>query len=202
MAPLLVNVEATGKDLLVAGQKSGVVHALDPATSKVIWQKRIGKGGLLGGIHWGMATDGKKTYVANADNIFAIDKQDSSLKPSPGIYALNLTNGEIAWKTPTPPAKGRYTEANSAAPSVTQDLVFAGTLDGFIRAYDAETGTILWAFDTVTPFETSNGIPGKGGSLDGSSPTLVDNMLFVNSGYGLFGELPGNILIAFELSNK
>lgn len=201
MAPLLVKKE-DGQDILVVGQKSGVVHALESATGKVIWQKRVGKGGMLGGIHWGMATDGKKVYVANADNIYTIDKKDSTLKPSPGIYALNLTNGAVAWKTPTPPAKGRYTEANSATPLVTSDLVFAGALDGFIRAYDAENGTIMWQFDTLKSFETSNGIPGKGGSLDGASPTIVGDMLFVNSGYGLWGEIAGNVLIAFELEKK
>lgn len=201
MAPLLVKKE-DDQDILVVGQKSGVVHALEPATGKVIWQKRVGKGGMLGGIHWGMATDGKKVYVANADNIYTIDKKDSTLKPSPGIYALNLTNGAVAWKTPTPPAKGRYTEANSAMPLVTSDLVFAGALDGFIRAYDAENGTIMWQFDTLKSFETSNGIPGKGGSLDGASPTIVGDMLFVNSGYGLWGEIAGNVLIAFELEKK
>lgn len=201
MAPLLVKKE-DGQDILVVGQKSGVVHALEPATGKVIWQKRVGKGGMLGGIHWGMATDGKKVYVANADNIYTIDKKDSTLKPSPGIYALNLTNGAVAWKTPTPPAKGRYTEANSATPLVTSDLVFAGALDGFIRAYDAENGAIMWQFDTLKSFETSNGIPGKGGSLDGASPTIVGDMLFVNSGYGLWGEIAGNVLIAFELEKK
>ncbi len=201
MAPLLVKKE-DGQDILVVGQKSGVVHALEPATGKVIWQKRVGKGGLLGGIHWGMATDGKRVYVANADNVYAINKQDSTLKPSPGIYALNLTNGEIVWKNPTPPAKGRSTEANSAAPLVSSDLVFAGALDGFIRAYHVENGVVLWEFDTVKSFTTSNGIAGKGGSLDGSSPTIIDNMLFVNSGYGIFGEIPGNVLIAFELEKK
>lgn len=201
MAPLLIKKE-DGQDILVVGQKSGVVHALEPTTGKVIWQKRVGKGGMLGGIHWGMATDGKKVYVANADNIYTIDKKDSTLKPSPGIYALNLTNGAVAWKTPTPPAKGRYTEANSAAPLVTSDLVFAGALDGFIRAYDAENGAIMWQFDTLKSFETSNGIPSKGGSLDGASPTIVGDMLFVNSGYGLWGEIAGNVLIAFELEKK
>lgn len=202
MAPLLVKAEATGNDLLVVGQKSGMVHALEPATGKLLWQKKVGKGGMLGGIHWGMSTDGKYVYVANADNIYAINRQDSTIKPSPGIYALHLTNGELAWKAPTPPAKGRYTEANSAAPSAIPGVVFAGALDGFIRAYDAVNGAVLWEFDTLKKFETSNGIPGKGGSIDGSSPTIIDTMLFVNSGYGLWGEIPGNVLIAFELEEK
>jgi polyvinyl alcohol dehydrogenase (cytochrome) len=216
MAPILVKTQ-NGNDILVVGQKSSVVHALEPATGKIIWQKRVGKGGMLGGIHWGMAADGKNVYAAVADNIYAMDKSDSTQKPAPGIYALKLETGEIVWKTPTPVfnAKivvaddawkssratlvGRVVPANSAAPLVIPGVVFAGALDGFIRAYDTENGKIIWEYDTLIPFETNNGIPSKGGSIDGASPTIIGNMLFLNSGYGLWGEIPGNVLIAFEL---
>ncbi len=47
--------------MLVAGQKSGYVFALDPAQKgKILWQKRVGKGGVNGGVQWGMASDGQK----------------------------------------------------------------------------------------------------------------------------------------------
>ncbi len=61
MAPLLVK-RNNGKDLLIVGQKSGVVYSLSPDDGKLIWKTRIGKGGALGGIHWGMATDGQHIY--------------------------------------------------------------------------------------------------------------------------------------------
>lgn len=203
-APLLVKAGYNGKDIIVAGQKSGVVHALDPSSGKVIWQTRIGKGGMLGGIHWGMATDGKNVYAANADNIIAIDTRDSTRKASPGLYAININNGEIIWKAATPecPKDKNCIQANSAAPLALPDLVFAGTLEGYIRAYDSKNGNVLWEFDTVKDYETTNGIAGRGGSLDGPSPVVSGNMLFVNSGYGNFGELAGNVLIAFELEKK
>lgn len=57
MAPMLVTAR-DGREMLIAGQKSGVVYALSPQSGKLIWRTRIGKGGALGGIHWGMATDG------------------------------------------------------------------------------------------------------------------------------------------------
>ncbi|WP_332368462.1 hypothetical protein [Spirosoma telluris] len=78
-------------------------------------------------------------------------------------------------------------------------MVFAGALDGHIRAYSTTDGKILWDYDTAKAYQTVNGIEGKGGSIDGSAPVVADGMLFVNSGYGLFGELPGNVLLAFEL---
>ncbi|MES2796421.1 MAG: PQQ-binding-like beta-propeller repeat protein [Bacteroidota bacterium] len=203
-APLLIKGGYNGKDLLVAGQKSGVVHALDPSTGKVFWQTRIGKGGALGGIHWGMASDGQYVYAANADNQLGLDLRDSTIKASPGLYAIKLQTGEVIWKAATPkcPAGKNCIRANSAAPLALPDLVFAGTLEGHIRAYDSKTGKILWEYDTVKSYETVNGIAGKGGSLDGPSPVVSKDLLFVNSGYGSFGEIPGNVLIAFELEKK
>src|SRR6185295_14306911 len=128
MAPILVK-RKDGKDILLAGQKSGVVYALSP-DGKLIWQTRIGKGGKLGGIHWGMATDSENVYATNADNIFAIDRTDSSSKPSPGVYALDLFTGKVIWDTPTPPCTNKKDcmPFNSAAPAVIPGIVFAGSL--------------------------------------------------------------------------
>lgn len=202
MAPLLVKGANGGKDMLVVGQKSGVVHALEPETGKVVWQTRIGKGGALGGIHWGMATDGQQVYAANADNFYALDPRDTTRQASPGLYAIELINGKVVWSQPSPSVEKGKIPANSAVPLAMSDLVLSGTLDGHIRAYDSKNGAILWDFDTVKDFETVNGIKGKGGSIDGPSPLVVEDMLFVNSGYGMFGEIPGNVLIAFELEKR
>jgi polyvinyl alcohol dehydrogenase (cytochrome) len=200
MAPIIVK-RNDGKDILVAGQKSGVVYALTPE-GKLIWQTRIGKGGMLGGIHWGMATDGKYVYAANADNSVAVDKKDTTIKPTPGLYALDLMTGKVIWKTPAPDCGKGCLVANSAAPLVIPGIVFAGTLDGHIRAYSSKDGKILWDFNTAKEFETSYGMKGKGGALDGPAPVIADGMLYVNSGYGMFGEMPGNVLLAFEAVKK
>ncbi|SOD97460.1 outer membrane protein assembly factor BamB family protein [Spirosoma fluviale] len=202
MAPLLVTTKQ-GRDMLVVGQKAGVIHALDPATGSILWQTRIGKGGMLGGIHWGMASDGNYVYAANADNSLVLDPRDPNRKASPGLYALDVNTGKVVWNQPTPNVEtGKpYIQANSAAPLLIPGLVFAGSLDGHIRSYEASTGKIVWDFDTVQEFKTSNGIAGKGGSIDGPSPVVSGSMLFVNSGYGMFGETPGNVLIAFDLDN-
>ena len=66
-SPILVT-QPGGRRLLLAGQKSGVVHALDPdASGEVLWQTRIGRGGTMGGVQWGSATDGTNIYVALSD---------------------------------------------------------------------------------------------------------------------------------------
>jgi polyvinyl alcohol dehydrogenase (cytochrome) len=198
MAPILITGK-DGRDVLLAGQKSGVVYALSPDGGKMIWQQRIGKGGMLGGIHWGMATDGNYVYAANADNSLALDNRDSSRKASPGLYALDLYSGKVIWSKATPPCAGKKNclPFNSAAPAVIPGIVFAGSLDGHIRGYSTKDGKILWDFDTARDFETINGIKANGGSLDGPAPVIADGMLYVNSGYDMFGQMAGNVLLAF-----
>jgi polyvinyl alcohol dehydrogenase (cytochrome) len=204
MAPILVQ-QKDGKEILVVGQKSGIVYGLSPGSGKQVWQTRIGKGGKLGGIHWGMATDKKLVYAANADNtvLGAINTDDSLRQASPGMYALDVNNGKVVWKTATPACdKPGCIPSNSAAPLLIPGIVFAGTLNGHIMAYAAADGKILWDFDTVKEYETANGIMGKGGAIDGPAPVVADGMLFVNSGYGMFGQLPGNVLLAFAPAGK
>jgi len=203
MSPILVT-RVDGKDVLVAGQKSGVVWALDPdAEGAVLWSTRVGKGGALGGIHWGMATDGRLAYVANADRGAVIVDVHPDQPPAPGLYGLDLMTGEVVWSAPSPTDtcedRRRCYAANSAAPTVMPGVVFAGGLDGHIRAYSTEDGRVLWDFDTARDFETVNGVPGRGGSIDGPGPVVAGGLLFVNSGYGSFGQMPGNVLLAFEV---
>ena len=57
-----------GRSALIAGQKSGVVHAVDPdRNGAILWQTRVGKGTALGGVQWGSAFDGRQVYVALSD---------------------------------------------------------------------------------------------------------------------------------------
>jgi polyvinyl alcohol dehydrogenase (cytochrome) len=198
MAPILVKRQ-DGTEILVAGQKSGVMHALS-TDGNVLWQTRVGRGGPLGGIHWGMATDGKYIYAANSDHAYTVDRRDSSHPIAPGIYALDINDGKIVWHAAPPDCgTGWCLNGNSAAPLVVPGVVFAGHLDGYIRAYDSENGKVLWQYNTVREYETINGIKGKGGSIDGPPPVVADGMLYVNSGYGMFGQAPGNVLLAFEI---
>ena len=200
MAPILT-VRKDGSEVLVVGQKSGVVHCLDPDSGIPIWQKRIGRGGALGGIHWGMATDGNLVYAANSD--WLEFGSDPEFDPNPGIHALDLMTGEVVWKKSTDQSlcqgrEGCY-NSNSAAPTLIDGVLFAGSLDGHARAYNAQTGDIIWDYDTNQSFETVNGVEAHGGAMDGPGPVIAEGMVFFNSGYGLFGQMPGNVLLAFSV---
>ena len=66
------------------------------------------------------------------------------------------------------------------------------------RAYDADDGNVLWEFDSNQSFETIDGVVGHGGSIDGPGPVVANGMVFIKSGYALFGQMPGNVLLAFS----
>ena len=198
-SPNLVDLP-NGKRALVAGQKSGMVHALDPdQQGEVLWQTRVGKGGPLGGVQWGNASDGQNVYVAVSDHYAT-----KNLSEAGGMFALKLSTGERVWSTPAPGCgdKAGCSPAQSAAVTVIPGVVFSGSLDGHLRAYATGDGRIVWDVDTAVEYQAVNGVKAKGGSLDGPGPTVVGGTLYVNSGYGMFGEMPGNVLLAFSVDGK
>jgi polyvinyl alcohol dehydrogenase (cytochrome) len=92
--------------------------------------------------------------------------------------------------------------AQSAAVSVIPDVVFSGGLDGHLRAYLSKSGQIIWDMDTALDYDTVNGLQGKGGSLDGPGPVVVDGLVYVGSGYGFSGGMPGNVLLAYSVNGR
>jgi len=199
-SPNLVDLP-NGKRALVSGQKSGMVHALDPdQQGEVLWSVRVGKGGPLGGVQWGNASDGQNVYVAVSDHAVMPTQNP---KEAGGMFALKLATGERVWYTPPPGcSKPGCSPAQSAAVTLIPGVAFSGSLDGHLRAYATGDGRIVWDVDTATEYQAVNGVKAKGGSLDGPGPTVVGGTLYVNSGYGMFGEMPGNVLLAFTVDGK
>lgn len=194
---MLVELEG-GKRLLVAGQKSGMVHAVDPDEhGAIVWQRRVGKGGKLGGIQFGPAADSENAYVAVSD--YRSPRPDSV----GGITAIRLSDGNVVWDRPgfrCPAGRKGCSPAQSAAVTAIPGAVFSGSLDGFLRAYSTVDGEVLWSYDTIREYgATVNGVRAKGGSINGPGPVVADGMVYVNSGYGQFGSIPGNVLLAFGI---
>jgi polyvinyl alcohol dehydrogenase (cytochrome) len=203
-SPILVDLH-NGQRVLVAGQKSGVVHGFDPdQDGKILWQTRIGKGGALGGIMWGSAADQDRVYVANSDVRFLRDGT-RRLDPNAGggLFALDLSTGKILTEVPAVACgeRIRCSPALSAAVTAIPGVVFSGAVSGYLRAYSTADAKLLWEFDTARDYTTVNGVPAHGGAMEGPGPTIVDGMLYVNSGYAQWGGLPGNALLAFEVGN-
>lgn len=195
------------KRVLIAGQKSGLVHALDPDDEgEILWQEKIGKGGLLGGIEWGAAADDRNVYAPLSDLILENTDTNTGFRPSPvlggGMFALRLRDGRKVWSTPAPKAckQTGCSPAQSAAAAAIPGVVFSGALDGHLRAYGTADGSILWDYDTAHDYpETVNGVPAKGGGIDGPSAAIAGGMVYVNSGFGQLHGMPGNVLLAFGL---
>ena len=200
-APILVKRDDVS-DLVLAGQKSGMVYALDPDKGgSIVWQKRVGRGGIMGGVHWGMATNGDALYVPINDH--SVYPEDAHKVALPGVHALDIDNGNPLWSSIEEDRCGdvdwQCSPGISAAISVTPQLVFAGALDGAIKAYSTQDGEELWMYNTNQDFDAINGVKAFGGTIDSDGPVIDGNQVFINSGYAKFGEKAGNVLIAFTL---
>ena len=222
----IILADVGSKQLLLAGQKSGEVFALDPDGTdqeRVVWRKRLSQGTSNGGIHWGMALAGEALYVPIADP----ERELAAYTPKPGLHALDVKNGETLWQysakrncefdyskrplvglennrsaTKTDPAelyKCSFYYGLSAAVTATEELVFSGGLDGTIRAFDRATGEILWSDNTAVPIDSSNGLAAHGGAIDVAGQVVAGEWLYVLSGYSMFGQLPGNVLLAYKI---
>jgi polyvinyl alcohol dehydrogenase (cytochrome) len=193
-APPILRSVAGGRSVLLLAQKSGIVYALDPShRGRLMWKSRIGHGGPLGGIEWGGAANHDKAYFPLSD----FDFDNPGL--GGGVFALDLRTGKEVWHAPAPkPAcAGQYgcSAAQMAPPTLIPGVLFAGSLDGHLRAYDSRNGDVIWDFDTAQNYKTTNGVKARGGSLNGAGPAIVSGMLFVNTGYT--NAMAGNVLLAF-----
>lgn len=192
-SPLLTTTES-GRELIVVPQKSGFAYALDPNNQGAsVWQYRAGPGSPVGGV-WGASVGDGLAYVAVGGYIFT---------QGGGIHGIDLESGERQWYTPPQEllcAEGAGCSATqSAAVTAIPGAVFSGSADGGMRAYDADTGEVIWTFDANREFETVNGIEANGASFDGPGPVIVDGMMYMLSGSAGFVGRPGNVLLAFTI---
>lgn len=217
--------DVAGRDIVVAGQKSGHVYALDPdIKGKVIWQQRLSMGTSQGGVHWGVAVSGDTVWAAVADP----PRDREGYVPNPGIFALDLADGSIRWSLPVrrdcrfepadAPRVGlvamrdaadfdpwpdcSFFYGHSAAPLYANGIVYAGALDGRLRIVDADSGNLLRVIETNRAYETINDVEGHGGAIDLGGVVVDGSKLFIYSGYGMFGQMPGNVLLAYAAREK
>lgn len=211
--PMLVELGG-GRRALVAGQKSGEVHAIDPdRDGALLWTVRTDSGGKLGGPHWGSAADARTAYVAIGGEqmtgvVDTTTKEGYRIVPDAlkggGLLALDLSTGKVRWRAPAPVCGTRApcSPAQSAAVTAIDGAVFSGALDGHVRAYDAKSGKVLWDYDTFREFAAVNGGKARGGAIDVAGAVVAGKMVFVNSGYATFGGMPGNVLLAFIVDGR
>ena len=192
-----------GRQVLAAGHKNGTVFALDPDNEgAVLWSVRVGRGSIQGGVHFGMAAEGATVYapINDMNDTRNGDVLDPALA-RPGVSAIDMAAGTVRWQHVQENQCGAAREfcdpGVSAAVTASPGVLFAGHLDGVVRAYAQAGGELLWAYDTTTPVTGTNALVGRGGSMSGAGPTVANGHLIVNSGYGLYFHEPGNALFVF-----
>jgi polyvinyl alcohol dehydrogenase (cytochrome) len=193
-SPILRSL-ASGEQIILAGQQSGIVYALDPnRAGEILWQTKASH--AAGAIDWGAAADHHSLYVALS---------------GPGatagsLAAIDIKSGAKRWETTalTPAcswgAAAACPHAQAQAVTVIPGAAFSGSMDGHLRAYSTIDGKVLWDYDTAKDFTTVNRVPAGGGSLDHGGPTIVNGVVYVNSGGG--DAHPGNVLLAFSVDGK
>jgi polyvinyl alcohol dehydrogenase (cytochrome) len=200
-AGVIVARAGAGRDLVLAGQKSGEVYAIDPVKGALVWHRRLGRGGAQGGVHFGMAVGGQRLFVPISDMPWGHNMQG---QPHPGLYALDIRTGKLLWSTPGPSGACRGRDlcfpGISAAISASPGLVYAGGMDGVLRIYEAATGRVVWSYDTTREVKTVSGARAFGGAIGGgAAPIISGGMVFTNSGYGANMHMPGRLLLAFSV---
>ena len=196
-----ISIDLGFRDILVAGQKSGVVYGLDPDNGEILWSNALSGGGTQGGVHFGMASEGKTVYVPLHDMEQTNDgKIYEDLKP--GVHSVDAKTGELLWSKINPNNCGdiKFCDPGvSAALTAIPGAVIAGHQDGKIRIYDKEDGEILWSFDALREFESVSGVPASGGGFSGPGSAVRNGYMAMNSGYGIYYHMPGNSLLLFSV---
>ena len=196
-APIMAQ-GADGRDYLLAGQKSGIAYGFDPDNGTLLWQTKVGRGGALGGVHFGIAADGGRLYVPINDASWGTI---SSEPAQPGITALDIATGNVLWHhaaTNLCNGKPMCEPGYSAAITVTPELVLAGGTDAHFRILSAATGDVLWDIDTDREYTSVNGATGRGGSMSGGAAAIAyDGNLIISSGYAFLGKIPGNVVLVY-----
>jgi alcohol dehydrogenase (cytochrome c) len=145
--------------IMFLANPGNIVQALDAKTGELIWENRIGPdlSNGLGAIR-SLAVYQDKVFLATTDV---------------RLLALEARTGKIVWdRRVADPAKGY---GNTSGPLVVAGKVIQG-MGGcdrykesgcYISAYDADTGKLLWRFETVA----REGTPG--GDTWGKLPNLL-----------------------------
>ncbi|MCG8424428.1 MAG: PQQ-dependent dehydrogenase, methanol/ethanol family [Proteobacteria bacterium] len=128
-----------------------IVYALDARTGKQLWvydpqvPRDWARRACCDVVNRGVAAWGDKVYVGTIDG---------------RLVALDAATGHVAWDVRTTDASKPYTI--TGAPRVINGKVIIGNggadlgVRGYVSAYDAATGTMVWRFHTV-PGNPSDG---------------------------------------------
>jgi len=105
------------------------------------------------------------------------------------VYSLNAGTGEIIWSAPaptdvcqgTPFCTPGISEAITAIPGA----IIAGHLDGRIRIYAREDGSVIWEKNLLGKYQTVSGEEASGGAFSGGGVMIAHGLKNVSPDYSL-----------------
>lgn len=163
--------------LVITSGKHGFVVAVDPLVGEEVWRTPVGKHqndkleevpegesievypGTFGGVETPLAVANGVVFapVLNSSTWYFPNELDAAkLDFTAGtgqLYALDVRDGTVLWTVDLPSgALGSATVAN--------DVVFTGTMDGLVRAYNVADGSPVWSYQTASGISAGPAISG------------------------------------------
>ena len=176
-SPGLVTVEIAGRsrDLVIEGQKSGALWALDRETGELVWQSAISPPGPLGGME-GTAAISADGIVVPATRWAAWDAPASGL-----VSGVDPVDGAVRWTID-------LERPAAAAATIVNDLAVFATLDGFLHGVTVRDGRHVLRIDL-------------GRSANGGVAVAGD-LVVLGAGTPAFAPFvrPGSDVVAFRLA--
>ncbi len=146
----------TPRPVVGVGSKNGVYYTVDQDTGALVWQQAVVPGGEGGGFNASTGVAFGKVYAG-------------TFTGPPFIFALDDTNGAVAWQCPNTVCN----ETSFGPAGIAAGVVFVGDNANQLRAFDASTGALLRTLDL-------------GGAIS-SGPAIVNDMVYVGAGTGDIG---------------
>lgn len=176
-SPGLITVEIDGqsRDLVVEGQKSGALWALDRDTGHLVWQTTISPPGPLGGME-GTAAISPDGIVVPATRWLAWTAPASGL-----VSGVDPVDGAVRWTI------GLKRPAAAAA-TIVNDIALFATLDGVLHAVTVRDGRQVAAIDL--------------GSSANGGVAVAGDLVVLGAGTPAFAPFitPGSDVVAFRLA--
>jgi polyvinyl alcohol dehydrogenase (cytochrome) len=150
-----------------------------------------------------MAVEGGRLFVPindMTDSVYGLRQREAA---QPGIYALDVRSGKLLWQRSIGSSRclGRElcTGGLSAAVTVAGGVLLTGSIDVWLRFFDAASGRVLWQYDTSQSVSTVGGGKTTGGSMaGGAGPIAYRGTVIAASGYDFSRKMPGNALLVFD----
>jgi glucose dehydrogenase len=183
LSPVLTTITVDGyeRKLVLSTGKHGIVIAADQDSGQEVWRREVGKHqndylqevpegetvdvfpGTLGGVETPFAVANGKAFfpVLNLVTTYSSTALEGAVDYTGGegvVTALDVATGDLLWESTIP--TGIY-----GGCTVTGDLVWTSGLDGVVRAFNVEDGSLVFSF------QATNGV---------NAPfAAVDDYLFV-----------------------